>query len=183
MKKIAGCSFQFIFRQATVYGLSLGVFLVIMNILDYTVGFHEQSQITNNVKYLFRIFGLLVCAVIFRKRIGGCISFEDAFVFCLFTFVFAMFIYDTTVCIMFNIWPELLHNKIEVVKAALRNAGFSGRVIELSANHALWEKNPYYVIFSFLVWVLFVGPVLSFIFALMMQNNKMSRKNPRPFSF
>jgi hypothetical protein len=145
-----------------------------MNIIDYTIGFHEQSQVVNNVKYLFRIVGLLFCVALFRKTIGGYISFEKAFVFSLFTFVYAMFIYDAMVCIMFNLYPELLHNKIAIMKATLQRAGVSVRLVELSANHALWEKNPYYVIFSFVVWVLFVGPVLSFIFALMMQKNKSS---------
>ncbi|MDR1170088.1 MAG: DUF4199 domain-containing protein [Prevotellaceae bacterium] len=183
MKKIAGYSFKCIFKQTVIYGMILGVFMEIMNILDYTVGFYEHSQIINNIKYLLRIFGLLTCVIIFRKKIGGYISFDIAFIFCLFTFVFAMLTYDTIICITFNIYPELLHNKISVMREALQNAGISGRVVELSADNALWGKNPYYVIFSFIVWVLFVGPVLSFIFALMVQKNKMSGKNTQPFSF
>jgi hypothetical protein len=183
MKGMTDYTFRYIFKQAIIYGLILGGFLEIMNILDYTVGFYEQSQITNNIKYLFRIFGLLTCVIIFRRKIGGYISFEVAFMFCLFTFVFAMFAYDTMICITFNIYPELLLNKIEVIKEALQKAGVSSRLVELSANHALWEKNPYYVIFSFIVWVLFVGPLLSFIFALMMQKNKVSGENTQPFSF
>jgi hypothetical protein len=174
MGTVSGYSLRSIFRQTVIYGLVLGVFLEIMNILDYTIGFHEQSQITNNIKYLLRIFGLLSCVIIFRKKAGGYISFEIAFVFSLFTFIFAMFTYDAMVCVTFNIYPELLHNKIEVMREALQNAGVSKRLIELSANHSLWAKNPYYVIFSFIVWVIFVGPVLSFIFALMMQRNDIS---------
>jgi hypothetical protein len=94
-----------------------------------------------------------------------------AFGFSLFTFAIAMLTYDTMVCITFNLYPGLLHSKIEMMKEILQNAGVSGRLVELCANYALWEKNPYYVISSFIVWVLFVGPVLSFIFALMMQKN------------
>jgi hypothetical protein len=172
MVEIANYSFRRIFKETVIYGLILGAFLEMMNIIDYTIGFHEQSQVTNNFKYLFRIFGLLSCVVIFRKKIGGYISFEIAFVFSLFTFIFAMFTYDTMVCITFNLYPELLRNKIEVIKEALQDSGVSSRLVELCANHALWEKNPYYVIFSFIVWVMFVGPVLSFIFALMMQKNR-----------
>ncbi|MDR2287154.1 MAG: DUF4199 domain-containing protein [Prevotellaceae bacterium] len=172
MKEMTGYSFGRIFKQSLVYGLALGICLEIMNILDYTVGFQEQSQVVNNIKYLLRIFGLLICIIIFRKRAGGYIFFEIAFIFSLFTFVFAMFVYDTMVCFTFNIYPELLQNKIEMMKTTLQNAGISERIIELSANYALWEKNPYYVIFSFAIWVLFVGPVISFIFALMMQKNK-----------
>ena len=167
MEEIAGYSFRRILRQAVICGLILGVFLEIINILDYTIGFQEQSQVTNNLKYLLRIFGLLTCVIVFRKKIGGYISFETAFVFRLFTFVIAMFAYDTMVCITFNLYPELLHNKIEMMKETLQNAGVSNRLIELCTNCASWEKNPYYVIFSFIVWVLFVGPALSFIFALM----------------
>jgi hypothetical protein len=143
-----------------------------MNILDYTLGFREQSQVINNMKYLLRILGLLLCIMVFRRKAGGYISFETAFIFSLFTFVFAMFTYDAMVCITFNLYPELLHNKIKMMKETLSDAGVSSRLIELSANYALWEKNPYYVIFSFLIWVLFVGPVLSFIFALMMYKDK-----------
>jgi hypothetical protein len=176
MEEIIGHSFSRIFRQTMIYGAFLGVLLEMMNILDYAIGFHEQSQITNNIKYLCRIFGLLYCLIIFRKKIGGYISFEIAFVFCLFTFIFAMFTYDTMICITFNLYPELLLNKIEVMKEALQNAGVSGRLVELSANHSLWEKNPFYVIFSFIVWVMFVGPILSFIFALMMQKYKPSSR-------
>jgi hypothetical protein len=174
METVSGYSFRRIFKRTMIYGLVLGAFLEIMNILDYTIGFHEQSQITNNIKYLLRIFGLLSCVIIFRKKIGGYISFEIAFVFSVFTFICAMFTYDAMVCITFNIYPELLHSKIEMIKEALQNAGVSKRLTELSANHSLWEKNPYYVIFSFIVWVMFVGPALSFIFALMMQRNKTS---------
>jgi hypothetical protein len=143
-----------------------------MNVLDYTVGFHEQNRIINNLKYLLRILGLLTCVVMFRKKIGGYISFEMVFVFSMFAFVFAMFICDTMVCITFNIYPELLHNKIEIMRTTLLNAGISNRLVEISASSSLWVTNPYYVIFSFLVWVLFVGPVLSFVFALMMQKYK-----------
>jgi hypothetical protein len=168
MKAIADYSFRRVLKQAVIYGLILGVFLETVNILDYTIGFHEQSQVTNNLKYLFRILGLLSCVVVFRKKTGGYLSFENAFVFSLFTFVTAMFIYDAMVCITFNLYPELLHAKIAVMKETLQDAGVSNRLVELCANYALWEKNPYYVIFSFVVWVLFVGPALSFIFALMM---------------
>jgi hypothetical protein len=171
MKEMTGYSFRRIFKQSLIYGLTLGICLEIMNILDYTIGFQEQSQVVNNIKYLLRIFGLLICIIIFRKRAGGYIFFEIAFIFSLFTFVFAMFAYDAMVCLTFNIYPELLHKKIEMMKTTLQDAGVSERLIELSANYALWEKNPYYVIFSFMVWVLFVGPVISFIFALMMQKN------------
>jgi hypothetical protein len=172
MVEIAKYSFRRVFKQTMIYGLVFGVFLEMMNILDYTIGFHEQSQITNNIKYLFRIFGLLACIIVFRKKIGGYISFEMTFVFSLFTFIFAMFTYDAMVCITFNLYPELLLNKVEVIKEALQHAGISTRLVELCANHALWEKNPYYVIFSFVVWVVFVGPVLSFILALMMQKDR-----------
>lgn len=172
MKTIADYSFRRIFKQSIVYGVALGGFLEMMNILDHTLGFQEQSQVVNNIKYMIRILGLLSCVTIFRKWTGGYISFEKAFVFCLFTFVFAMFTCDSMVCITFNLYPELLHNKIAAMKETLTNAGVSNRLVELSANCALWEKNPYYVIFSFVIWTLFVGPVLSFIFALMMQKNK-----------
>ncbi|MDR0725986.1 MAG: DUF4199 family protein, partial [Prevotellaceae bacterium] len=167
MEEIVDYSFRRVLKQALIYGLILGVFLKTINILDYTIGFHEQSQVINNLKYLFRILGLLTCVVIFRKKSGGDVSFETTFVFSLFTFVIAMFMYDTMVCITFNLYPELLLNKIEMMKETLQNAGVSGRLVELCANYALWEKNPYYVMFSFVVWVLFVGPALSFIFALM----------------
>jgi hypothetical protein len=169
MKEMTGYAFWRIFRQAIIYGLALGVFLEIMNILDYTVGFQEQSQVVNNIKYLLRILGLLICIIIFRKRNGGYMYFEIVFIFSLFTFVFAMLTCDIMVCITFNIYPELLHSKIAVMKETLQNAGVSNRLVELSANYALLEKNPYYVIFSFLIWVLFVGPIISFIFALMMK--------------
>jgi hypothetical protein len=172
MKEVADYSFRRIFRQSVVYGLVLGVFLEMMNIVDYTIGFQEQSQIVNNIKYMIRIFGLLSCVMIFRKRTGGYIPFEKAFVFSLSTFVFAMFTCNTMVCATFNIYPELLQNKITMMKASLLEAGVSDRLVELSANYAMWEKNPYYVILSFVIWVLFVGPVLSFIFALMMQKRK-----------
>jgi hypothetical protein len=172
MKEIVEYSFRSVLKQTVIYGLVLGIILEIINILDYTIGFQEQSQVTNNIKYLLRILGLLTCLIFFRRKIGGYISFETTFVFSLFTFVFAMFTYDAMVCITFNIYPELLHNKIEIMKETLQNAGISIRLVELSTNSALWEKNPYYVIFSFVVWVLFVGPVLSFIFALMMQKNQ-----------
>jgi hypothetical protein len=165
-------SFGRIFRQALVYGFVLGVSLEIMNILDYALGFEEQSQVINNIKYLCRILGLLGCISIFRKKIGGYISFETTFVFSLFTFVFAMLAYDTMVCITFNLYPALLHNKIEMMKKTLSHVGISDRLVELSATYALWEKNPYYIILSFVIWVLFVGPVLSFIFALMMHREK-----------
>ncbi|MDR1129691.1 MAG: DUF4199 domain-containing protein [Prevotellaceae bacterium] len=174
MREFAHYSFRRIFKQSIVYGVALGSFLEIMNILDYTLGFQEQSQVVNNAKYMIRIFGLLLCIIIFRKRSGGYISFEEAFVFSLFTFVFAMFTCDTMVCITFNLYPELLHGKIEAMKEALMNAGVSRRLVKLSANYALWEKNPYYVILSFVIWTLFAGPILSFIFALMMQKNKAS---------
>jgi hypothetical protein len=167
MEEMTRYSFWRIFKQSVIYGLALGIFLEMMNILDYTVGFQEQSHLINNIKYLLRIFGLLACIIIFRKRNGGYMFFETAFVFSLFTFVFAMFVYDTMVCITFNIYPELLHNKIAIMKETLQNAGVSNRLVELSANYALWEKNPYYVIFSFVIWVLLVAPVISFIFALM----------------
>jgi hypothetical protein len=182
MKEIAGDSFKCVFRQTVIYGLVFGFFLEAINILDYLVGFQEQSQIVNNIKYLLRILGLLVCVIIFRRRVGGYISFEIAFVFTLFTFVFAMLTYDTMVCITFNLYPELLHNKIEMMKETLQKAGGSTRLVELSATYALREKNPYYVIFSFIVWVVFVGPVLSFIFAIMMQKNRISERTPKTFS-
>jgi hypothetical protein len=173
MKSIAdNYSLWNIFRQTIIYGLILGVSLETMNILDYAFGFKEQSQVINNIKYLLRILGLLLCIIVFRKKNGGYISFEIAFIFSLFTFVFAMFTYDTMVCITFNLYPELLHSKIRMMKETLLDAGVSSRLVELSANYALWEKNPYYVIFSFAIWVLFVGPVLSFIFALMMYKDK-----------
>ncbi|MDR2382787.1 MAG: DUF4199 domain-containing protein [Prevotellaceae bacterium] len=172
MEEIAGYSFRRVLKQAVVYGLILGAFLKTVNILDYTIGFHEQSQVINNIKYLLRILGLLTCVVVFRKKNGGYISFETAFAFSLFTFVIAMLTYDTMVCVTFNLYPELLHNKIDVMKETLQNAGVSARLVERCANYALWEKNPYYVIFSFVVWVLFVGPILSFIFALMSLSNK-----------
>jgi hypothetical protein len=174
MKAVTDDSFSRIFRQSMIYGFVLGVLLEMMNIADYTIGFQEQSQIVNNIKYMIRIFGLLSCVTVFRKRTGGYISFEKAFVFSLFTFVFAMFTCNTMVCVTFNIYPELLQNKITMMKTALVEAGVSDRLVELSANYALWEKNPYYVILSFVIWVLFVGPVLSFIFALMMQKGKTS---------
>ncbi|MDR2027709.1 MAG: DUF4199 domain-containing protein [Prevotellaceae bacterium] len=169
---MASYLFRDIFRQAIIYGLILGIFLETINILDYTFGFREQSQVVNNIKYLFRILGLPVCIIVFRKKTGGYISFETAFTFSLFTFAFAMLTYDTAVCITFNLYPELLQNKIEMMKTILSDAGISNRLIELSADSALWEKNPYYVILSFVVWVLFVGPVLSFIFALMTYKDK-----------
>jgi hypothetical protein len=172
MKEVTDYSFSHIFRRAIIYGLALGIFLEMMNIVDYTLGFQEQSQIVNNIKYMIRIVGLLLCVAVFRKRAGGYISFENAFVFSLFTFVFAMFTCNTMVCVTFNLYPELLQNKIMLMKETLTDAGVSDRLVELSANYALWEKNPYYVILSFIIWVLFVGPVLSFIFALMMQKNK-----------
>jgi hypothetical protein len=173
MKKIAdNYLFRGIFRQTIIYGLILGIVLETINILDYTLGFREQSQVINNIKYLLRILGLLLCITVFRKKIGGYISFEMTFIFSLFTFVFAMFTYNTMVCITFNLYPELLHTKIGMMKETLLNAGVSSRLVELSANYALWEKNPYYVILSFAVWVLFVGPILSFIFALMMHKDK-----------
>ncbi|MDR1594926.1 MAG: DUF4199 family protein [Prevotellaceae bacterium] len=169
MKEITDYSFKRIFKQSIIYGLALGFFLEMVNILDYTVGFQEQSQIVNNIKYLLRILGLLICIIIFRKKSNGYLLFETAFIFSLFTFVFAIFTCDTMVCITFNIYPELLHNKIEIMKTTLQNAGTYSRLIELSANYTILEKNPYYVIFSFLIWVLFVGPLISFIFALMMK--------------
>jgi hypothetical protein len=172
MREVTDYSFRRIFRQSVVYGLALGIFLEMMNIVDYTIGFQEQSQIVNNIKYMVRIFGLLSCVTFFRKRTGGYIPFEKAFVFSLSTFVFAMFICNTMVCLTFNIYPELLQNKITMMKTSLLEAGVSDRLVELSANYALWEKNPYYVILSFVIWALFVGPVLSFIFALMMQKRK-----------
>jgi hypothetical protein len=76
------------------------------------------------------------------------------------------------VCITFNLYPELLHNKIALMKETLLGAGVSGRLVELSASYAMWAKNPYYVVLSFLVWVLLVGPVLSFVFALMVQKRQ-----------
>jgi hypothetical protein len=184
MKKITGYSFRRVLKQSIVYGLILGIFLEMLNILDYTVGFQEQSQVVNNIKYLIRILGLMICVIIFRKRAGIKISFEKAFIFSLFTFAFAMFICDTMVCTTFNLYPELLHNKIEIMKKTLLDAGVSGRLVELSANYALWKKNPYYVILSFLVWVLLVGPVLSFVFALMVQKKQktLNPKNPKDFS-
>jgi hypothetical protein len=183
MKEISGYSFRRILKQSVVYGLALGIFLEMMNILDYTAGFREQSQLVNSIKYLLRILGLLMCVIIFRKRAGGYMYFEIAFIFSLFTFIFAMLAYDTMVCITFNIYPELLHNKIKIMKETLENAGISSRLVEFGTNYALWEKNPYYVIFSFLIWVLFVGPVLAFIFALMMQKNKTSGKDVQSFHF
>jgi hypothetical protein len=172
MEEIAGYSFRRILGHVVIYGLVLGFFLEAINIIDYTVGFREQSQVINSIKYLLRILGLLACVVVFRKKNGGDIPFEMAFVFSLFTFTVAMFTYDTMVCLTFNLYPELLHNKVEMMKEILQNSGVSSRLVELCSNYALWEKKPYYVIFSFVVWVLFVGPVLSFIFALMMQKNK-----------
>jgi hypothetical protein len=167
MKAITKYSFRHVYKQAVIYGLALGIIMEIMNIPDYFVYFHEQYYIISNIKYLLRIFGLLICVIIFRKNNGRYISFEKAFVFSLFTFVFAMFICDTIVCILFNLYPELLQNKILMMREILINAGASDRIIELSANYALWAKNPYYVIFSFIIWALFVGPVISFIIALM----------------
>jgi hypothetical protein len=173
MKRITNNdSFRHILGQAIIYGLVLGILLEIINILDYVFGYKEQLQVVNNIKYLLRILGLLLCIIRFRKKIGGYISFETTFVFSLFTFAFAMFAYDTMVCITFNLYPNLLHSKIALMQETLLNAGVSGRLVELCANYALWEKNPYYVMLSFIIWVLFVGPVLSFIFALMMYKDK-----------
>jgi hypothetical protein len=171
MKEIAGYSFRKIFIKAIIYGLLLGAFFVMMNALDYIFGFCEKNRIVNNFKYLFRILGLWSCVIIFRKKGGGYISFEMAFVFSLFTFVFAMLTCDTIVCITYNIYPELLYAKIETMRETLSDAGISKRLIEISADSTLWLKNPYYVIFSFLTWALFVGPFISFIFALMTIRN------------
>jgi hypothetical protein len=136
-------SFHDVFKQTVVYGLIFGIFLEIMNIPEYIVGFHGQYYIVNNIKYLLRIFGLLICVIIFRKKNGGYISFEKVFVFSLFTFIFAMFTCDTMVCITFNLYPELLFNKILIMKETLTNMGASSHLIEVSTNYALWEKNPY----------------------------------------
>jgi hypothetical protein len=169
MENTANYSFRETFIKSVIYGFLLGSFFVMMNALDFIAGFCEKNQIVNNFKYLFRILGLLACVIIFRKKGGGYISFEMAFVFSLFTFVFAMLACDTVICITYNIYPELLYAKIETMRETLLGAGVSKRLIEISANSALWLKNPYYVIFSFLTWALFVGPLISFIFALMMQ--------------
>lgn len=174
MKEDSNSSFKGIFKKSICYGLIFGTIILLINVLDYFMGFHEQNHLFNNIKYLIRILGLLVCVLIFRKHYGQYISFDTIFSFSLLTFVFAMVFYDAVTCVIYNIFPDALYNKIDSVRERLLTSGASLDLVEKSINSTLWVKNPYYIIVTFLIWVLFVGPLVSLVCAIMLQ-----RKPPK----
>jgi hypothetical protein len=161
-------------KYATLYGVILGIILIVWLTFDYIMGYYGQNKTLSNLNYLARIAGIFVCILVYRNRVcGGYISFGRAFGFGLSTFLVAMVLLEIFVCMLVNIVdPDYLYVKATMMTKQLSEAGMHSQRIGEIINLAIYMEHPVWAVLIAILGGGVVSSMISLISALILKKEE-----------
>ena len=162
------------FKYATMYGIVLGIILIMWLTFDYMMGYYGQNKTMSNLNYLARIMGTFICIFIYRNKVcGGYISFSKAFIFGTATFLVAMVLLEIFVCLLVNIVdPTYLLIKANLMKKQLSEIGMNNHGIRNIISLAIYMEHPIWAVIIALIGGTAVGSLISLISAMILKKDK-----------
>jgi hypothetical protein len=165
-------------QSATVNGLLIGLALIILSLLDWTLGYYGQNTAFSILSYVVWIGGLTWSALAYRKQIGGYISYGQAFGYSMtVAVVYAIVAAIFSLLLMQVIDPNYMETVLAMTEETLLESGLSQSQVDALIEVSSKFMHPAITIISSLFITMLLSAIISLITSAFVK-----KTNTNPFA-
>ena len=161
-------------KYAATYGLILGVFSILISVIDYAFGFYGQNT-------LIKVSGVVVtiCAIVYftvkyrNEQCEGYLSYGQSVGFGILLCLFAAVVSAVfTLLLITVIEPEYMTKVHEIAEQQLIEKGISGQQLDTVMEFTRKFSGPGMIVISSILSALFFGLIICLITSIFTKREK-----------
>lgn len=163
-----------IYKSAMIYGLFVGIALVVLSLLTYIMGVIKPPFWVSLIQYLIIVAGIVYGTIKFRdEELGGEISYSKALGFGVLICVFAAIVSGLYMIIFMTVIdPEFMNKMMAVIEEEYIKAGLSEEQIEAAMGMVSKMQSPVILAITNIVGFAFMGTIFSLVTAAFLKKEK-----------
>ncbi|MDR0694219.1 MAG: DUF4199 domain-containing protein [Prevotellaceae bacterium] len=166
------------FQSAATHGLLIGLALIILSLLDWSLGFYGLNTPFSLLTYVVFIGGLVWSAIAYRQQTGGYISYGQAFGYSItVAAVYAVLAAVFSLLLMQVIDPTYMENVWALTEETLLDAGMSQAQVDMVMEMSSKISHPAITFISSVFGTLLVSAIIALITSAIVK-----KVNTNPFA-
>ena len=151
-------------QSAAIHGLLIGLALIILSLLDWELGFYGQNTAFSLLTYVVIIAGLVWSVMVYRKQIGGYISYGQAFGYSItVAATYAILSAVFTLLLTRVIDPNYMETVLAFTEETLLNAGMSQAQVDMAMEMSSSFSHPAITFVSSVFVSLFISAIIALV--------------------
>ena len=165
-------------QSAAIHGLLTGLALIILSLLDWSLGFYGQNTPFSLLTYVVMIAGLVCSVIAYRKQTGGYISYGQAFGYSItVAAVYAVLTAVFTLLLTRVIDPNYMETVLAFAEEKLLNTGISQAQVDMVMEMSSSLSHPAITFVSSVFGTLFISAIIALITSAIVK-----KVNTNPFA-